>query len=444
MLIPVKILTLQEFSYVPLLIILFDMKKKKLYFYVGGAVIILVLLWWLNSLRTGDQKEIIAKVKSGDFKIAVTTTGELEAKSSEKIYGPAGLRRVNIWQVKIENIVPEGTVVDSGQFVASLDRTEISNKLKDKQTELEKLQSQFLKTKLDTSLELRNARDELINLKYAMEEAELTLEQSKYEPPATIRQVTIEKEKQQRNYEQAEKNYKLKFEKAKANMAEVGASLTQVQRNYDDLLEVVEEFTVNAPKKGMVIYRRNWDGGKQGVGSTLSAWDNTVATLPDLNEMISKTYVNEIDISKIKVGQVVEIGVDAFPEKKYTGKVTEVANIGEQMRNTNAKVFEVKIKVNEFDSILRPAMTTKNAILTAIVPKVLSVPIEAIHNEDSMTFVYKVNGGRRVKQEVVVGQSNENEIIIKEGLSDDDEVLLSTPDKPEGLRKIRLEKKKAK
>ena len=54
-----------------------------------------------------------------------------------------------------------------------------------------------------------------------------------------------------------------------------------------------------------------------------------VATLPNLSKMISKTYINEIDISKVKIGQRVEIGVDAFPEKKFTGEVTEVANIGE-------------------------------------------------------------------------------------------------------------------
>ncbi len=417
------------------------MKKKKLYFYLGGLIVLVILIWWLTSLKTGKEDTIVAKVSYGDFKIAVTTTGELEAKSSEKIYGPAGLRRVGIWQVKIENMVTEGTVVDSGQFVASLDRTEISNKLKDKQTELEKLQSQYTKTRLDTSLELRSARDELVNLKYAMEEAKITLEQSKFEPPATIRQVTIEMEKQERNYEQAQKNYKLKLEKAKANMAEVSASLQQVERNYQDLIEVVEEFTVNAPKSGMVIYKRNWDGAKQGVGSTLSAWDNVVATLPDLSEMISKTYVNEIDISKIKVNQTVEIGVDAFPEKKFTGKVIEVANIGEQMRTTNAKVFEVKIKVNEYDSILRPAMTTKNAILTAIVPKVLFLPIEAIHNEDSLTFVYKKDGGRVHKQEVIVGQSNENEIIIQEGLKQNDEVLMSIPENHEKLKVSKLPKK---
>jgi len=416
------------------------MNKRRLYYILGAIVLVIIVVWFIMSRQT-DQNLISVKVKSGEFKITVTTTGELEAKSSEKIFGPSGLRTVGIWQVKIENIIAEGTVVDSGAFVASLDRTEVSNKLKDLQSELERLQSQFTKTKLDTSLEMRSARDELINLRYSMEEAKITLEQSKFESPATIRQVTIEQEKQERAYDQAQKNYKLKLEKAKANMAEVSASLNQKQRSYESMVLVADQFTITAPKSGMVIYKRSWDGSKMGVGSTLSAWENVVATLPDLRAMISKTYVNEVDISKIKVGQKVDVGVDAFPEKKFTGEVFEVANIGEEIQGSNAKVFEVKIKVNEFDSILRPAMTTKNGIITATVPKVLFIPIEAIHNEDSLTYVIVKSGRSLHRQQVKVGQSNENEIIITEGLKADDEVLLSVPEKPEGLSLVKLPKK---
>jgi multidrug efflux pump subunit AcrA (membrane-fusion protein) len=178
-----------------------------------------------------------------------------------------------------------------------------------------------------------------------------------------------------------------------------------------------------------------------GVGATLSAWENVVATLPDLSAMISKTYVNEVDISKIKSGQKVDIGVDAFPDKKFTGVVFEVANIGEEIQGSNAKVFEVKIRVNEFDSILRPAMTTKNAIITATVPKVLFIPIEALHSEDSLSYVFVKDGRRITKKEVKVGQSNENEIIITEGLKADEEILLSLPEKPESYTITRLKKK---
>lgn len=408
------------------------MKRKTIYAIALTLVIIAVAGYFIFGKEKANSS-IIATVKKGSFPIEVTTTGELIAKSSEKIYGPQGLRQIQIWQVKIQDIIPDGTVVDSGQYVASLDRTEISNKIKDEETNLEKLETQLTKTKLDTSLELRNARDELINLKYALEEKKITLEQSIYEPPATIRQVEIDLEKGQRAYEQAEKNYKLRYQKAVANMQEVTASYNQAQRKLTQMTDVLKQFNVVAPKAGMVIYKRNWDGNKMGVGATVNAWENIVAELPDLTEMISKTYINEIDISKVKVGQEVQIGIDAFPQKKFTGKVKEVANIGEQLQNTNAKVYEVRIIVNEFDSILRPAMTTKNKILTSVVDSVLFVPIEAIFNADTLAFVYKKSGNSISKQQVIVGLSNDNEIIIHAGLEENDQILLVPPENADDL-----------
>ena len=154
--------------------------------------------------------------------------------------------------------------------------------------------------------------------------------------------------------------------------------------------------------------------------------------------MISKTYINEIDISKVKVGQKVKIGVDAFPEKKFNGEVTEVANIGEQMRGTNAKVFEVKILVSEFDSILRPAMTTKNTIITAVIPNVVFIPIECIHTSDTISFVYKTSGSSVVKQQVRAGLSNENEIIITKGLDEKDKVYLLPPENSDKIKLVKL------
>jgi multidrug efflux pump subunit AcrA (membrane-fusion protein) len=401
--------------------------NSKFWLIFSVIVIATVASWYYFSKGDKQGPTITSNVKFGDFSINVTTSGELEAKNSENILGPSGLREVRIWQVQISDLIAEGSIVDSGQYVATLDRTEITNRMKDLESELEKLESQFIKTKLDTSMDMRAAREELINLKYALEERQITVDQSIYEPPATQRQAKIDLEKAQRAYEQAEKNFKLRTAKNDANMQEVFASYSQAQRKLEQIREVLKGFTVTAPKAGMVIYKRNWDGSKIGVGATMSSWDNVVATLPNLTEMISKTFVNEIDISKVKVGQKVQIGVDAFPEKQYTGEVTEVANIGEQMRNSNAKVFEVVIRVNEFDSIVRPAMTTKNIINTSIIPQVLYLPIECIHTADSVSFVYTVSG--QLKQQIRTGASNENQIIITEGLEEGDEVYLSPPEK---------------
>lgn len=410
------------------------MKKNRKILLASIAAIVIIIIWISLGSNKQTFETIKVPVKYGVFEISVTTTGELEAKNSENILGPANLRSVRIHQIKIDDIIPDGTVVDSGDYVAQLDKTELSDKIKDKETDLEKLQSQYTKMELDTSLDMRSARNELINLAYNLEEFKIELEQSIYEPPATIRQIEISLDKGQRAYDQATSNYGLKQQKAIANMAEVAASLTKTTREYKGLLAVRSGFTVYAPKAGMVIYKRDWDGTKKGIGSSISAWDPTVATLPNLEEMISKTYVNEIDISKVAVGQTVEIGVDAFPDKMYTGVVYEIANIGEQLKNSNAKVFEVIIAVNEYDSILRPAMTTMNKIITKTVAQALYIPIECIQNNEEMAYVYIA----KTRRQVIVGTSNDNEIVIYAGLEEGDQIYLIPPENAESFRIIKL------
>lgn len=414
------------------------MNKKKVYIAIG-IIFILLMFWLFNGTDKDEIKEIIVPVKKGKFNVEVTTSGELFAKNSEDITVPIFLlRSLGIWNIKITDIVLEGKVVKKDDYVATLDKSEIMGKVKDKETELLKIESKYIQTKLDTTLELRNARDELQNLKYAIEEKKIAVEQSTFEPPATIRQVNIEYDKAVRAYDQAIENYKIKKDLSNAKMQEVSASFEQEKRNYEKFLELVNNLEIKAPKDGMVIYIREWDGRKKVVGSTVSPWEPAVATLPDLAQMISKTYVNEVDIRKVKVGQITKIGLDAFPEKLLTGIVESVANVGEQRPNSDSKVFEVNVLIKGIDTTLRPAMTTSNIILTSYSEDVLFLPLECVHKDDSISYVYKVKLFGAVKKEVKVGIANDNEIIIHEGLDENDKIYMSTPQETNDLDFIRL------
>ena len=401
------------------------MKRKNLLILIISAIAFILLIWYFSSPEESDGQTITTEVQQGTFVIDVTTTGELDARSSEKIQGPSPmkLRNARIWQYRIEDIISDGTVVDSGQWVATIDRSDLENKIKDQELDVEKLQTQFLQKQLDTTMTLRNARDELVNLEFTLEEKQIIVDQSIYEPPATQRQVKLDLEKTQRTYSQSVKNYQLKLRKANADMREVQANLSKRQNRLDEFIGLLGEFMIHAPKSGMVTYKKGWDGKKIGVGSQISAWENVVATLPDLTAMNSQTYVNEIDISKVAVGQKVEIEIDAFPGRKFTGEVNEVANMGEQMRNSNAKVFEVIVHINEFDSILRPSMTTKNTIITNVIDDVLHIPIECVSANDSISYVFRK--GKR--HHIIPGKRNESEIIILAGLNAGDEVYLVPP-----------------
>ena len=401
------------------------MKRKNLLILISSVIVFILLIWYFSAPEESDGQTIKTEVQQGTFVIDVTTTGELDARSSEKILGPSPmkLRNARIWQYRIEDIISDGTVVDSGQWVATIDRSDLENKIKDQELDVEKLQTQFLQKQLDTTMTLRNARDELVNLEFTLEEKQIIVDQSIYEPPATQRQVKLDLEKTQRTYNQSVENYQLKMRKAEADMREVQANLSKKLNRLDESLGLLGEFVIHAPKSGMLTYKKGWDGKKVGVGSQISTWENVVATLPDLSAMNSQTYVNEIDISKVAVGQKVEIEIDAFPGRKFTGEVHEVANMGEQMRNSNAKVFEVIVHINEFDSILRPSMTTKNTIITNVIENVLHIPIECVSANDSVSYVFRK--GKR--QQVIPGRSNESEIIILAGLNVGDQVYLLPP-----------------
>ncbi len=414
------------------------MKKRTLITIIITAVVVVALI--IYSALSGKEKEVVleTKVQYGSFEIAVMITGELQAIRETEIQAPSSLRNryLRIHRVKIQDLIPEGTVVDSGDWVATLDRSEAENSLKDMLDRLEQEESEYMRTKLDTTMQLRQLRDDLINLAFAMEEAEITLEQSQYEPPATIRQTEIGLERATRAYNQAKENYGLKKKQARAQMREAEISMERDRRSVAMMNEVLEEFDIMAPSSGMVIYKKDWNGQKRTAGTEISTWDLAVATLPDLSTMISLTYVNEIDISKLKKGQQVKIGVDAFPEKRFTGQVFEVANIGQQLPNTDAKVFEVRIELNEHDTILRPSMTTSNEVITQVLDSVLFVPLEAVHANDSLTYVYTRQGKKQV---VVLGESNENNIVVEMGLKKGDLLYLSQPGDPESFKYKGLE-----
>ncbi|MBW6481338.1 MAG: hypothetical protein K0B37_18075, partial [Bacteroidales bacterium] len=118
------------------------MHNKKLII-IPVLIVIIGALWLILRTEAVGPENIKVPVEQGNFRISVFTSGELETQNSENIQGPSGLRTVGLWNVQISELIPEGTNVKAGDWVATLDRAEISNRLQDRETELERLQSTF-------------------------------------------------------------------------------------------------------------------------------------------------------------------------------------------------------------------------------------------------------------------------------------------------------------
>lgn len=415
------------------------MKYKKAYLVSGAIALSIILFFIFAKTKTNSGNDIIVETQTGIFKVEVNTTGELEARNSTYILGPSNLRKHRIYQVNIQKIIPEGSYVKKGDFIASLDPSELNTKIKDNQLSVADRETKFLQTKLDTALQMREARDKLYNLEFAVLEKKLILEQSQFEPPATIKRAEIEFEKAERQFNQEKENYEIKKQRSEANTRIAYSSLRKEIQETDEMIELQQDFNIRAPQDGMLIYRKGWDGRPMKEGSQINSWDPVVATLPDLSSMNSITFVNEVDIRRIKEGQTVEIGLDAFPDKWLRGKVTQVANVGEQRPNSDSKVFKVVVEIEKIDGSLRPGMTTSNNIITSKVDSSLFIPLECLHShQDSITYVYLESGLSYKKKEIQIGETNANSVQILMGLKDKDRLYLSKPDDSSDGSQIQL------
>lgn len=402
--------------------------KKKNWLFAAVAVIILSVAIIIFSGSKKETTQITTKVMKGPFEVLVNSSGQLESENSDYVFIPEKMkdRQTRISNLTITDIVEEGTYVDSGDYVATLDHQAVLEQLKNAQDELEKTLSEYNDSKIDSNLTLSNERDQIINAELDVEERRIAVDESIYESPSEQKKVRMDYDKALRKLEQSKQTYALKTQQEINKVNRKFITYKQVKERVDALKELMDQLIIHSPKAGIIAYHKYEWGGIIKTGSNVSQWRPIIATFPNMDNLITKTFINEIDIALIKSGQKVKIGIDAFPDKTLTGEVATVANMGQLMPKSDAKVFEVKIKVHGSDPDLKPAMTTSNTIQASYTEDAIYVPIEAVFSNDSLSFVYLNDS--RTRQIIEPGQANENYIVVMQGLEEGQEIHLLQPE----------------
>ena len=403
------------------------MNRKKILLIAIPAVILIVFFIVFRKNGT-DYSQIITTVKRGTFNALIFSSGQLESEKSESINIPEKLndRNLRIWELAITHMVEEGTVVDSGDYVATLDHKAVEEQIKLAQDDMDKMLTEYEDSKIDSNLNLSNQRDIIVNARLDLTEKKIVVDESVYESPSIRKKASMDLDKAQRKLEQEQKAYGLKKQQEENKVQRKYINYRQVSERLGELQKLFESLEIRAPKAGIVTYFKYPWGEIIKTGSKVGPYNSIIASIPEMSNLISRTYINEIDISKVKIGQNVKIGIDAFPEKQLAGEVISVANIGQAMPNSDAKVFEIKIKIFGQDKDLKPAMTTSNAIDAGLFKDTVMVATDAIFENDSLKFVY-LGKDNPVKKKKKMGDENENYVLVKKGLKENDEVWLSEP-----------------
>ncbi|MFH1567357.1 MAG: efflux RND transporter periplasmic adaptor subunit [Gemmatimonadota bacterium] len=385
-------------------------------------------------------------VQQGEFVINLTLkNGELEAAKAEQMTAP----RVR-GQLKITQLFPEGEVVDVGDLVIEFDRAEFEKRLTEAEQALEAAKAEREKTVANQGVEIGRLESDIENRQAEMRLAQLQVDKMEFESMVEREEAKLKAKQAELALEQARKKLDAQRIVDEAELRKREIDVSQRDRDLERARTDLESLTIRAERPGLVVYEKIWKGSrpeKIRVGD--EPWGGmALVTLPDLSTMRVKTWVNEVDVDRMVVGQPALIKLDALPGPVFHGTVTSIASLGrEKEGDRNVKVFDVLVEIQEKDHRLKPGMSaTSEVVIETIPPRPappdsgavrqeptevaalpLYIPIDAVFEKGGRTLVYRMKGNQPEECEVVLGKRNENYVVVEQGLGVDDRIALRDP-----------------
>jgi HlyD family secretion protein len=193
-----------------------------------------------------------------------------------------------------------------------------------------------------------------------------------------------------------------------------------------ELEEHVRNLVIKAPSRGIVVHgnpkRRHWEPAEAyEIGDEVN-WNRTVMSLPDLTDMICEVGINEVYIDKVTDGMPARTRVESLGET-FVGEVRKIAATANQ--RYDVKEYKAEVTLGETGGrTFRPGMSARVTILVDSLEQVLTVPLDAVYQREGETYVYVEAAAGPERRAVTVGQSNDNFVVVTEGVQEGERVLV--------------------
>ena len=312
----------------------------------------------------GDQKFRKVKIERGEIASAVTATGTINPVVNVLV-GSQVSGTIKALYADFNSQVKEN------QVIAQIDPAIF-------QAQVEQGRANLLSARanlINIQANLTNAQANLVKAEVAVQDTKRTLDRNKeLVERKVVAQATLDTA--QANYDSAvaqKDSNKAQIESAKAQIEQAKAQIEQARASLKVSETNLNYTTIRSPVNGTVI-SRNVDVG-QTVAASLQA--PTLFTIAkDLTQMQVDSNISEADVGRIAVGQDSTFTVDAYPERTFRGKVSEVRNA--PMTVQNVVTYDVVIQVDNKDLKLKPGMTANVSVLIAHKEGVLKIPNAAL------------------------------------------------------------------
>lgn len=443
-----------------------DKKRRLVYLFLFLILAALAGAGGYYWYRRGIPVVQTTRVKRSDIVAVVTASGEIRPRDYVHITASAFGSITGIY-------VKEGDRVRKGQLLAQLESVQPAADVRAQEAQLAATERDSESAEAAVKAMEANVRTGEASL--ARVRAQLERSEQDFERAQMLQEEQLIS---RAAFEQAKADHAVAVaavEEAKARQAQAHAQLQQAQAQARTVQERIEQsraaldrardtltkHTFYAPIDGVVTDLPVSEGENLVVGIQ-NAPGSLLMTIADLSVITTEVMVDETDIGSVEIGQTAKIRVDAFPDRPFSGKVTEIGNTA-VIRSTGlaaaqslissqqAKDFKVVITLQNPDADLRPGLSATADVTTATRPHALAIPLQAltirrqrdieppggsgvteaadlstvpaIDPQAEREGVFVVRDSRAFFQPVKTGLSGLSDIEVTNGLEEGDEII---------------------
>jgi len=409
------------------------MTKKVIWIIV--IAVVLVSGWYFFFKRPKENNTSTTQIETytaqrGDFTLSISADGTLEA--AENLDITSKVSGNIIW------IIDNGTRVKNGDVLVKLDPSDYQNafeqaRLNYKNAELKLEQSKFnLQTqKRQAEQDLKSAQISRDNafLEYKRAEEQFKDSQKLYKSGAiTLDQLETDKnnfEKALNSYNQAEANFQtlkstsqMKLQQTEKDVELAEVAVAQARLNLDNAKTNLEDTQIKAPFSGVIA---NVEAKK---GEMVVANNIVLLSLLDTRNIKLDLEVDEVDITKVSKGIPARITCDAFPDEEFSGKVKSISPNARIVNNI--PIFDVDVEIPNISGKLRAGMSATGEVILSEKKNVLLIPLKAVKRVGRRAYVEVLKNNKdRELVRVTLGEDDGTSVIVKEGLEEGIEIVLT-------------------
>jgi HlyD family secretion protein len=351
-------------------------------------------------------------IQKGDFDASLVETGELLAVNARSVLVPY-LGWQYGWQFRITGLLEHGTKVKEGDSIAQLDPASIQKYIVEQENLLETEKANLNKLVVENECRLKELEVKLEEAQADHTLKKLELDKFEYESPRKKEIKQLELQQAEINLGQITKNTELEKKICENSLKIQTIKVSQIESNVRDAHSAIKKLTIYSPLDGIFqlsISRMTDQLYRMGDNTYQGA---ELGLVPDLSRIKIRSTINEADIGKVNTGQRVVVRLEAYPDKPFSGKVSEIGKLSyKKDEKSNVKIFDFAILLDNSDPILKPGMTVSCEVFYAELKNVFYVDNNCLKKVNDKYYIKTRIKNNWIEQQVEIGPRNNSYTVI--------------------------------